>query len=101
MQKKILLGYIVIILLAIGISATTFWSTGYKLIEEDNNQKYLKQADLIADSFSLTEINNYNDIERFAIHYSDKYNVRITVIDLDGNVIIDSYTQGPLENHGN
>lgn len=99
MQKKILLGYIVIILLAIGISATTFWSMGYKLIEEDNSRKYLKQADLIADSFSLTEFNNNDDIVTFALNYSQKYDVRITVIDLDGSVVIDSFAQGPLENH--
>ena len=100
MQKKILLSYIIIILLAIGISATTFWNTGYKYIEYENNEHYIKQAELIAETFELTHFNTDNDFSIFTETYSEKYNTRITVIDLNGEVISDSETGEELENHG-
>ncbi len=99
MQKKILVSYIVIILLAIGISATTFWNTGYEYIKEDNANQYVKQADLIADAFILTDIESENDYSLFVHEFSKKYNVRITIIDIGGNVIVDSDAHGKLENH--
>ncbi len=99
MQKKILVSYIVIILLAIGISATTFWNTGYEYIKEDNAKQYERQADLIADAFILTDIDGEVDYSLFVHEFSKKYNVRITVIDINGNVIVDSEAHGELENH--
>ena len=100
MQKKILLSYIVIILLAIGISATTFWNTGYEFIEKENNKQYVRQANLIKDSFNLTTFENDEDFDDFAMDYSNTYNVRITVINPDGEVITDSHAaQGKLDNH--
>ena len=89
MQKKILLSYIIIILLAIGISATTFWNTGYEYIDKDNNQQYIKQAELIADAFTLTKFENEGDFSIFANEYGNNYDMRISVIELDGNVISD------------
>lgn len=99
MQRKILLSYVIIILLAIGISATTFWNTGYRYVTEDNNQQYMRQADLIADTFALIKFNSDNDFTTFAQTYSDKYNVRITIIKKDGSVLIDSNFQGQMDNH--
>ena len=93
MQKKILLSYVVI------ISATTFWNTGYEYIKDDNTEQYMRQADLIADSFKITKINSDSDFSLFVHEFSKKYNVRITVIDINGNVIVDSDAHGDLENH--
>ncbi|HHX54907.1 MAG TPA: hypothetical protein GX705_00970, partial [Clostridiales bacterium] len=100
MQKKILLSYIVIILLAVGISATTFWNTGYNYIEDENNEHYIRQAELIANAFELTRFDSANDFSSFTKSYADKYNTRITVIDLDGEVLSDSEVEEQLENHG-
>lgn len=100
MQKKILLSYIIIILLAIGISATTFWNTGYKYIEDENNEHYIRQAELIADAFELTQFDFANDFSAFTKSYGEKYSKRITVIDLDGEVLSDSEAEDQLENHG-
>lgn len=100
MQKKILLSYIIIILLAIGISATTFWNTGYKYIEDENNEHYIRQAELIADAFELTKFDFANDFSAFTKSYGEKYSKRITVIDLDGEVLSDSEAEDQLENHG-
>lgn len=100
MQRKILLSYIVIILLAVGISATTFWNTGYKYIEADNKEQYTIHAELIGDAFGLTQLNNYDDFEKFVDAYSEKYKVRITIIASNGEVIADSATEDELENHG-
>lgn len=99
MQKKILLSYIIIILLAIGISATTFWNTGYKHIENENSEHYIKQAELIAEAFELTQFNTDNDFSNFTKNFGEKYSTRITVIDSDGEVLSDSETREELENH--
>lgn len=101
MQKKILLSYIIIILLSIGISATTFWNTGYKYIEDENSEHYIRQAELIADAFELTQFNSDNDFSKFTKSYGEKYSTRITVIDSNGEVLSDSKVGGELENHGN
>ena len=99
MQKKILLSYIVIILLAIGISATTFWNTGYEYLKKDNVKQYERQADLIADAFILEDIESEVDYSLFVHEFGKKYNVRITIIDKQGNVIVDSAAHGKLESH--
>lgn len=101
MQRKILLSYFVIILLAIGISAATFWNTGYEHIKRNNDSQYLRQAELISDIFSTSELKKMEDYKNFVNHYGDKYNVRITIIDRDGEVVADSDASGELENHGN
>ena len=99
MQKKLFFSYLVIILLAIGISATTFWSKGYNYIYNQSQDNYLTEAKLVADIFSQEEFDNLEQYDLFVKEYADKYDFRITLIDLDGSVYADSSTSGILENH--
>lgn len=99
MQKRLIISYITIISLAIGISALTFWIKGYNFIYTQSQEHYLSQAELLADIFSLEDLNDHNDYEEFVQTYSKEYNVRITIIDKNGEVYADSSTTEPLENH--
>ncbi len=58
------------------------------------------QADLISDAFILTKKDDENDILNFVNEYSNKYELRITVIKQNGEVISDSHAaSGILDNH--
>ncbi len=99
MQKKLFFSYLTIILLAIGISAATFWGKGYNYIYHQSQDYYLTQAKLVSDIFSQAEFDDIADFHVFVQEYADKYNVRITIIDREGNVYADSDTDAVLENH--
>ncbi len=101
MQKKLLLSYIVIILLAISISLIAFWSQGYRFITSQSEHFYLSQATMIGDIFSKEEFQNIDEYNSFAEFYGSKYNVRITIINRDGTVYADSQKNEPLESHAN
>ncbi len=101
MHKKLIISYLTIILLAIGISTGIFWSKGYQFIYTQSQNYYLTQAKLMADIFSDEDFKNIQDYETFVNKYADKYKVRITIIDRNGEVYADSDTSQPLENHKN
>jgi two-component system phosphate regulon sensor histidine kinase PhoR len=60
----------------------------------------LSEAELLGDLFSEAELTNNADYNEFVDSYSEKYNVRITLIDSNGEVLADSSTSQALENHG-
>lgn len=98
MQKKLFISYIIIIALVLLVSITSFWSKGYEYIDEQGQEYYIMQAKILADAFeneNLEEISEYNN---FIMEYSKEYDLRITLIDFDGNVVADSIGE-PLENH--
>ncbi len=99
MHKKLFFSYLAIILLAIGISTFIFWSKGYKFIYKQSQDYYLTQAKLVADIFSNEEFNDFQAYETFVNKYAEKYNFRVTIIDVNGEVYADSDTDGHLENH--
>lgn len=101
MQRKLLLSYIILILLAISISGITFWSNGYKFIFHQSKNYYLSQTKMVADIFSEEEMYDMEDYHNFVSYYSDKYDIRITIIDTYGNVYADSSNSGYNENHAN
>jgi two-component system, OmpR family, phosphate regulon sensor histidine kinase PhoR len=101
MQRKLLLSYLAIILLAVGISSAIFWTKGYTFISHESRNNYLTQAKLVADIFTQEEFSTKDDYERFVNEYADKYNIRITIIDQEGDVHADSDITAHLENHSN
>lgn len=101
MQRKLLISYITIILLAICISGIAFWTKGYQFIYNQSKDYYLSQTKMIADIFSEEEFDNMEDYHKFVSYYSDKYEIRITIIDTKGNVYADSSNSGSNENHAN
>lgn len=99
MRKKLLFSYLIIIVIAIGVSGTAFWVNGYKYIEKQSKNYYLMQAEMIKETFENMEIKSEKDYSSVVNEYADKYNVRITLIDNEGKVTADSSIDGELENH--
>ena len=96
MQKKLMFSYLIIILAAVGISMFASWSKGYSYFDDQTREYHLMQAELLADTFSETTDLTF---ESFVNKYSQKYGLRITIIDGNGDVLADSETTEPLENH--
>ncbi len=88
--------YLIIILAAVGISMFASWSKGYSYLDERTREFHLKQAEMLADTLSDAKFESY---EIFVEKYSQKYGIRITIINKDGEVLADSETTEPLENH--
>jgi two-component system phosphate regulon sensor histidine kinase PhoR len=101
MQRKLLFSYITIILLAICISGITFWTKGYQFLYTQSKEYYLSQSKMVADIFSEKEFDDMEDYHKFVLYYSNKYDIRITIIDAYGNVYADSSNGGYNENHAN
>lgn len=100
MQKKLIFSYITIILIAILISGVAFWFNGYDYILDQSDEYYLSKTKLIADVFEDEVLDNQQDYQAFISRYGEKHNIRITLIDLEGNVFKDSLGQGLNEYHG-
>lgn len=96
MQKKLMLSYLIIILAAVGISMFVSWKKGYSYIDKQKTNYHLMQAEMLADTFADTDMENYDS---FTSTYSKKYGIRITIISKDGEVEADSDTEGNLESH--
>ena len=97
MQKKLFLSYLIIITLVLLLSITSFWTNGYKFINNQSENYYIMQAQLLADSLEEKELKR-EEFSAFVMDYGEKYNVRITLIDSLGNVVEDTAKE-PLENH--
>lgn len=100
MRKKLFGTYLAIIIITILGSLCAFWGEGYQFIKEQNSEEYKIQAIVLADELSESTIDSPELLDKFVHSKSDKFGFRITVIELDGNVLADSY-QSPqkLENH--
>lgn len=90
MQKKLLFSYIVLAFLAIGLSLSAFWSQGYGFMEGQSEAYYLSQTNMLGDIFEEEEFYSIEDYAKFANYYGDKYKIRVTIIDIDGEVYADS-----------
>lgn len=101
MQKKLFTTYFVIILVTVAISGITYWTKGYRFVENLGLKEYLSEAKILTDVFKSTEFTEEYDYEDFAKEYGGKYGIRITIINQDGDVIADSLKDPEtLENHG-
>lgn len=99
MQKKLYISYLATIILALGIAGVLIWSETSDYLYKNSEDRYLVQAQMVADIFTMTGFQSDQDYETFVDKYGNKYNCRITIIDKDGNVIADSTTDEKLENH--
>lgn len=99
MQKKLYISYVALIILAISLSGIIFWNKSYQYTLEQSKSHYLSLASLVSDILTDEKYYISDDFEEFVNKYSNKYNIRITIIDQDGNVYADSETDRPLDNH--
>lgn len=98
MQKKLFLSYVIIILVILLVAMGSFWSNGYRYISEQGKDYYLVQAKMLADAFQEEQLDSQEEYDTFIREYSEKYKVRITLIDTKGDVVYDS-TGETLANH--
>ncbi len=99
MHKKLYASYLVIVLVAISLSGLIFWSRSYNYTLERSKEHYLSLASLVGDVLTDDKFYDSTDYEEFVNYFAKKYDIRITIIDKNGEVHADSDTDRPLENH--
>ena len=102
MKKKVLIGYIVAAIIALVAFEYAFWTNGFSYLEHQSEKSYLTQAEMLRDLFRAEDVAGDNGYEQFAENYAKAYNIRITIIDSEGNVLGESQGAGQLmSNHLN
>ncbi|SFR75729.1 HAMP domain-containing sensor histidine kinase [Anaeromicropila populeti] len=99
MRKKLIVSYVVLIIIAIGISSLSYWTKEYEYLNEKSSEYYLLQAKLLGDVLENSNISDEKDYKDFVQRYAKEYQIRITLISRDGSVVADSDKE-QLENHG-
>lgn len=99
MHKKLYASYMVIVLVAISLSALIFWSRSYNYTLERSKEHYLSLASLVSDVLTDEKFYNSTEYEEFVNYFAEKYDIRVTIIDQNGEVFADSDTDKPLDNH--
>ena len=102
MKKKVLVGYIIAAMIALVAFEYAFWTNGFSYLEHQSEKSYLTQAEMLRDLFQAEDVAGENGYEQFAENYAKAYNIRITIIDSEGNVLGESQGAGQLmSNHLN
>lgn len=99
MRKKIFISYLLIIIIAVIIATVSFWNRGYKFFSGQSETNYLTEAELLGELLENKNPSSQKEYDNFVDYYSGKYNVRITLITEDGEVLSDSDNTKALENH--
>lgn len=102
MKKKVLVGYIIAAMIALVAFEYAFWTNGFSYLEHQSEKSYLTQAEMLRDLFQAEDVAGENGYEQFAENYAKAYNIRITIIDSEGNVLGESQGASDLmSNHLN
>lgn len=107
MKKKVLIGYVIAAVVALLAFEYAFWTNGFRYLEHHSERSYLTQTELLKDLFLAEDVagqsaeqSGGNAFEQFADSNAEKYGIRITVIDKEGNVLGESRGAGELmDNH--
>jgi len=100
MHKKLLGTYLLIIFVTIVFTVTFSWNKVNNYFYERVELESDSQIKLLRDILIDREINTEDDFQQFAIEYSEKINSRITIVDLEGNVIAESHSDtSSMDNH--
>ncbi len=99
MKKKVLVGYIIAAMIALVAFEYAFWTNGFSYLEHQSEKSYLTQAEMLRDLFQAEDVAGENDYEQFAENYAKSYNIRITIIDSEGNVLGESQGASDLMNN--
>ena len=107
MKKRVLIGYVIAAVVALLAFEYAFWTNGFRYLEHHSERSYLTQTELLKDLFLAEDVagqsaeqSGGNAFEQFADSYAEKYGIRITVIDKEGNVLGESRGAGELmDNH--
>ncbi len=99
MKKKVLVGYIIAAMIALVAFEYAFWTNGFSYLEHQSEKSYLTQAEMLRDLFLAEDVAGESAYEAFAESYAGTYNIRITIIDADGNVLGESQGASELMNN--
>lgn len=99
MKKKVLVGYIIAAMIALVAFEYAFWTNGFSYLEHQSEKSYLTQAEMLRDLFQAEDVAGENGYEQFAENYAKAYNIRITIIDSEGNVLGESQGASDLMNN--
>ncbi len=99
MKKKVLVGYIIAAMIVIIAFEYAFWTNGFSYLEHQSEKSYLTQAEMLRDLFLSEDVAASKSYEDFAESYAKTYNIRITIIDADGNVLGESQGASDLMNN--
>ena len=107
MKKKVLIGYVIAAVVALLAFEYAFWTNGFRYLEHHSERSYLTQTGLLKHLFLAEDVagqsaeqSGGNAFEQIADSYAEKYGIRITVIDKEGNVLGESRGAGELmDNH--
>jgi len=95
MKRKLFLTYLVIIGITVAILGLTSLVRTYRSSEQQTEERYTNEAKLLAEMYTTT---SYSDKD-FVTSYGSEYGVRLTLIDMSGNVTADSAVTEELDNH--
>lgn len=103
-KKKFLIGYAVAAVAALLAFEYAFWSNGFSYLEKQSEAGYVTQAEMLRDvlltEYKLKGALSAEELEAFAKQYGEKYQIRITIIDKEGQVLGESNGPGPaMSNH--
>ena len=100
MRKRLLFTYIALVFVTLMASQISFWSSSQHFLEQQSEEQYTDQAELIRDIFEETAFSETADYDAFAKKYARRQEVRITIIDMDGTVVGESEENpSDMENH--
>ena len=100
MRKRLLFTYIALVFVTLMASQISFWSSSQHFLEQQSEEQYTDQAELIRDIFEETAFSETADYDAFAKKYGRRQEVRITIIDMDGTVVGESEENpSDMENH--
>lgn len=102
MQKKLFVTYFIVILLTLIGSLFAFWGRGYEFIKVQNDNAFMTRALILADELEQQPSLDSTSLDEFTKQKGEKFQLRITVIGMDGTVIADSQEKpGTMESHKN
>ena len=100
MRKKLLITYSILILIAIGTSFFAYSQTSYNYLVSQTKENNLQIVRLLREIFESSDNQTTETRKDFVKKFSAEYNIRITLIGQNGEVLADSLG-GLLGNHSN
>lgn len=100
MRKKLVQNYIFIILASICITVGSLIAYGYTCLVEKSEESLLERVNLIGSFINEQTIETKADLAQYIYRYADETGLRLTFIDEDGTVLVDSKVHASsMENH--
>ena len=99
MKKKLFITYFIIAFATMIVIGGTFFWRGYSSLVNQSEEGYMAQTQLLA-TILESDFPKEDALEEFVRKYATEYNVRITIVAENGEVVAESSTSyDELENH--